>query len=270
MLHVFTLTWEGEGKLNKLLPTMIEVEKTMPGQIAWHIRDHGSKDNTLGYLKSQNLSWINAIDYKHNKENYSQGMNWLFENSGAKTSDYCLTLNNDISIQDPNSIKKMIDLLNKSPTIGVVGAKLNYPDGTLQHAGVLFHDNVRLPYHYKAKQKQKQEDCLNRYFPVVTGAVTLTTADLFNELKFDPKFIWCFDDVDFCIRAQAHCKRSVVYCGEAEIFHEESASLKKNPVNTLYKNHNCNLLHQKWMPFIEAAMKLNSKYKEDKNFAVIK
>ena len=40
--------------------------------------------------------------------------------------------------------------------------------------------------------------------------------------------------------------RKVVYCGETDIFHEESASLKKNPANRLFMQHNMNLLINKW------------------------
>jgi hypothetical protein len=40
--------------------------------------------------------------------------------------------------------------------------------------------------------------------------------------------------------------KKIIYCGKTDIFHEESASLKKNPTNKLFMNHNSNYLMQKW------------------------
>jgi hypothetical protein len=41
--------------------------------------------------------------------------------------------------------------------------------------------------------------------------------------------------------------KKIVYCGKTNIFHEESASLKKNPANKLFMPHNVNYLRTKWM-----------------------
>ena len=40
--------------------------------------------------------------------------------------------------------------------------------------------------------------------------------------------------------------KKVIYCGNTNIFHEESTSLKKNPANKLFMNHNANYLRNKW------------------------
>jgi GT2 family glycosyltransferase len=62
----------------------------------------------------------------------------------------------------------------------------------------------------------------------------------------DENYHWAFDDVDFCLSIKYNLNKQIVYCGKTNIFHEESASLKKNPVNKMFMGHNWNLLRSKW------------------------
>jgi GT2 family glycosyltransferase len=68
----------------------------------------------------------------------------------------------------------------------------------------------------------------------------LTTVSAFERVGgLNDSFSWAFDDVDYCMRVTSSSKlKKVAYCGNTEIYHEESASLKKNPVNKLYMNKN--------------------------------
>ena len=62
----------------------------------------------------------------------------------------------------------------------------------------------------------------------------------------DEGYHWAFDDVDLCLSIKYNMGKKIVYCGSTNIFHEESASLKKNQVNKLFLTHNLQHLFKKW------------------------
>lgn len=253
-LQIFTLNWNGEDKLKKLAPSLISALKNI--DYTWWIKDNASIDKSIDYLKSLENPNINIIPYKDNRQNYSEGMNFLFKEANPNDNDYVLTLNNDTYIAKDNSLKLMMDIIQKNPDVGAVGSRLLY-SGTneLQHAGVVFDKNALAPMHFRLKQKTDANAEKNRLFQVVTGAVTLTKAEYFRNVcttnksginGFDEKFNWAFDDVDFCLSIHYNLNKKIVYCGSTTIYHEESASLKKNPSNKLFMSHNLNHLRLKW------------------------
>lgn len=244
MLHILTLTWNGLAKLQTLKPTL---EASLANiNYTWHIRDNGSKDETLNTVKD----WENTQSYDigHNRDTFAQGMNYLFEKANPADDDFVLLLNNDVEFGDTTSISKMIDLHFKTKS-DVVGARLLYK-GTnkLQHAGVIFSDRYnRMPYHYLHQQECNKTSKQNRYFQSVTAAVCLVTVSSFKKVGgFDTAFRWAFDDTDLTLKINQLKANNIVYCGETNIFHEESASLKKNPVNKLFLDHNVQTFKQKW------------------------
>lgn len=253
MLHLLTLTWNASDKLSKLkeslLPALSDVEYT------WLIKDNASKDDTVKVASSWDGN-IKVIPYKDNRQNFSEGMNFLFAEAAPKDNDLVMLLNNDVVFNDKKSIKKMMDIIQKDRSVGVVGARLLYT-GTdqLQHAGVVFNNSYNMPMHFRSGEKSDSNAEKNREFQVVTGAVLLTKAEYFRNAclenksgisGMDEKYHWAFDDVDFCLSIKYGMDKKVVYCGETNIFHEESASLKKNPTNRLFMSHNTNHLSAKW------------------------
>jgi len=88
----------------------------------------------------------------------------------------------------------------------------------------------------------------------VTAALALTRGKEFGNIwtnkdgsrGMDEGFFWCFDDVDACLSIKYKQNKRVVYCGKTKIYHEESASLKKNPVNKLMSPHNVGYFRKKW------------------------
>lgn len=253
MLHLLTLTWNASDKLSKLkeslLPALSDVDYT------WLIKDNASKDDTVKVASSWDGN-IKVIPYKDNRQNFSEGMNFLFAEAAPKDNDLVMLLNNDVVFNDKKSIKKMMDIIQKDRSVGVVGARLLYT-GTdqLQHAGVVFNNSYNMPMHFRSGEKSDVNAEKNREFQVVTGAVLLTKAEYFRNAclenksgisGMDEKYHWAFDDVDFCLSIKYGMDKKIVYCGDTNIFHEESASLKKNPTNRLFMSHNTNHLSAKW------------------------
>lgn len=246
MLHILTLHWNKAPLLEQLKTTLLNNLQDIP--FVWSIKDNGSSDNSHALMESWNDNRIHAIKYPHNRDNFSQGMNFLFREANPKDDDLVLMLNNDIVFNDDKSIGKMIALLRNDPEAGLIGAKLNYADkpDTLQHCGVLFHPQHGLPYHYRSGVVEKERDRQNRLYPIVTGALALTRASVFRELMFNEKFHWAFEDCDFAMRITHHLRKKVIYCGGTSVSHEESASLKQNPVNKMFVNSNCQMFLGLW------------------------
>lgn len=247
-LHILTLNWNGLDKIKRLASTLDKaVENINSKSIVWQIRDNGSTDGSVEWLKNNirlNNIEINPLFISHNRDNFSQGVNSLWKRSQEEKADYILLLNNDVEFTDSKSLPEMFSIFNDSK-VGAVGARLLY-QGTnrLQHAGVIFGPRYgNMPYHFRHKEISDSNAQKNRYFQAVTAACCLIRGTAMRDL--DPNFRWSFEDIDLLLRIKQDGWK-IAYCGKTNIFHEESASLKKNPVNKLFMSHNVKLFKKKW------------------------
>jgi GT2 family glycosyltransferase len=253
MLYLLTLTWNAADKLAKLKQSLMPALNGL--DYTWLIKDNASVDDTVAMASSWGDK-VKVIPYKNNLQNFSAGMNFLFKEASPADNDLVMLLNNDVIFNDTSSIKNMVNIINRDSKVGVVGARLLYTDtDLLQHAGVVFHNKMHTPMHFRAKEKSDRNAEKNREFQVVTGAVALTKAEYFKNIcttnssgisGMDENYHWAFDDVDLCLAIKYNMGKKIIYCGQTNIFHEESASLKKNPANQLFAVHNINYLKTKW------------------------
>jgi GT2 family glycosyltransferase/tetratricopeptide (TPR) repeat protein len=151
-------------------------------------------------------------------------------NQGARaaSADVLVFCNNDV-VARPGWLPPLLAALDQ-PRVGVVGAKLLFPDGTLQHAGVgIFNDadgqgytdGVHFLYHQPAGHPLANRA---RELRAVTGAVMAVPKHLFFELGgFDEGYWNGCEDVDFCLRAGEAGYR-VWYEPSSVLVHQESAS----------------------------------------------
>lgn len=252
-LNIFTLTWNNQEKLTKLKETLLPALKDI--DYTWFIKDNNSKDDTVKIASTWGDN-IYVIPYKDNLQNFAAGMNYTFNVAKPNDNDLVLLLNNDVLFNDDKSIKNMIKIMKNDPEVGVVGARLLYTDtDKIQHGGVYFHVGSRMPLHFRVKEKTDIHAEKDRLFQVVTGAVLLTKAEYYKNVRpnnksnnpgMDEFYHWAFDDVDLCLSIKYNLNKKVVYCGSTNIFHEESATLKKNPANSLFMQHNVNYFKAKW------------------------
>ena len=253
MLKILTLTWNAIDKLSKLrnslTPSLAGID------YEWFIKDNKSKDDTVAVAGTWGDK-VTVVPYKDNSQNFAAGCNHLFDIASPQDDDLLMLLNNDVVFGDTHSISNMINIIKKDPTVGAVGARLIYTvTDNLQHAGVVFDNKYKLPTHFRVKNKADDLSIKNREFQAVTGAVLITKAVYFKniwnknasgKLGMDENYHWAFDDVDMCLSIKYGMNKKIVYCGNTNIFHEESASLKKNPANKLFLTHNINYLRNKW------------------------
>jgi GT2 family glycosyltransferase len=156
--------------------------------------------------------------------------NWSAINNAAVgkcAGELLLFMNNDIEARKPRWLDPLVGHA-LCPTVGAVGARLLYPDGSLQHGGVVFglgglagHVLRGLPGDrpgYGAMAVQTR-DC-----SAVTGACMMTRREVFEAVGgFDEKLSVSFNDVDFCLKLR-EAGYLVVYTPLTELVHHESRS----------------------------------------------
>ena len=139
-----------------------------------------------------------------------------------------LLLNNDIEIAAADWLKEMVSCLDY-PETGIVGARLLYPSGRLQHAGVIVGLGG-LAGHWYANAAQDASGPMNRLkvrqtLSAVTGACMLISRQCYARVgEFDETaFAIAYNDVDYCLRAAAAGLRTI-WTPFATLIHHESAS----------------------------------------------
>ncbi len=140
-----------------------------------------------------------------------------------------LHLNNDVNALERGWLEEMVGWFTLSD-VGVVGAKLVYPDKTLNHTGIVIGPYGGLadtPY-----AKVSERDIADvvwhsaaREVSAVTGACLLTRSDVYRKLGgFDEKSLSvAFNDVDYCLRVRGAGQR-VIYTPQAKLMHWGSAT----------------------------------------------
>ena len=158
--------------------------------------------------------------------NYSRLVNL---GSARADTPLLLHLNNDIEALSPGWLEDLAGWLSV-PGTGVAGAKLLYPDGTLNHAGIGLSRGDGLAH--VLFEKEPADDLGYLFLPhaarnvaAVTGACLLTRTDLYRQLHgFDEvKLQVAYNDVDYCLRAAAAGFRTV-WSPQAVLRHIGSAS----------------------------------------------
>jgi len=181
-------------------------------------------------------------------------------NLGARAASgkYLVFLNND-TIPHPGWLTELVKVADEHNDIGIVGSKLLFPDGTIQHAGVVIVKTPagklgnHLHWGYPGDFPPANQA---RDFQIVTAACMLIPRDLFFETgSFDERYINGMEDVDLCLKVRATGKR-VFYCPSSVLTHFES----KTEGRFDRVNDNETLFIQLW----------NDKIEEDKGNYLIK
>ena len=139
-----------------------------------------------------------------------------------------LHLNNDVNALERGWLEEMATWFLE-PDVGAVGAKLVYPEKTLNHTGIVIgpHGGLADTPFARANPAEVPVEwhAAAREVSAVTGACLLTRASLYRELNgFDERdFGVAYNDVDYCLRARAKGQR-VIYTPQAQLMHWGSAT----------------------------------------------
>ncbi len=156
--------------------------------------------------------------------------NWPALNNAAvlhSTGEVMVFLNNDIEATTPGWLDRLAAQALR-PEVGAVGARLLYPDGRLQHAGMVIGLGGAAGHVLAGLEGDRPGylglAVLTRECTAVTGACLATRRDVFDRLGgFDEELGLDFNDVDYCLRARQTGLR-VLYEPGAELVHYESPS----------------------------------------------
>jgi len=188
--------------------------------------DNGSVEaQTLAFFRRAERENIVRVLDETGPFNYSRLNNCA---AAQARGDLLVFLNNDTEIDDPDWLTEMIRHAVQ-PEVGAVGARLWYPDGTLQHGGVVLglggvagHAFPHIPRGHPGyfNRAMLQQNC-----SAVTGACMVLRKAVFEELGgFDEVNLGVtFNDIDFCLRLAERGYR-VAWTPYANLIHHESAS----------------------------------------------
>ena len=191
------------------------------------VENNSTTNEIFEYYKTiEQRENIRVVIWK-DKFNYS-----AINNFGVRyaNGEYLLFLNNDIEVIRENWLSEMLANVQRKE-VGIVGAKLLYPDNMVQHAGVIIgmggiagHPLSRHP----------ADDCgyfargiIQQNLNAVTAACMLTKKEVYEKVNgFEEKLAVAFNDIDLCLKVRK-AGYLIVYDSEALLYHHESISRGK-------------------------------------------
>ena len=168
------------------------------------VENNSTEKETFAYYEkiTARNSKVQVVYYKGNF-NFSAICNFGVQ---FATGNHILLLNNDVEFISENFVKEMLSYSQRSD-VGAVGAKLYYPDGYLQHAGVIIGINGSAGHSHKglADARNNTGDMYRlvttQNYLAVTGACLMVKTELYKKFPLDEEnFAVAYNDVDFCLR----------------------------------------------------------------------
>jgi GT2 family glycosyltransferase len=205
--------------------------------------DNASSDET-----AQALPLLDRIRFQRNPANHGFARAC---NQGAQMARgrYIVFLNNDT---EPRAgwLSAMVRVADASPEVAVVGNKLLFPDGTIQHAGVIFGYGVPFPitpFHAHYRRPAAAADTAVE-LRAVTAACMLIRPAVFSAVGgFDEGFVNGYEDVDLCLKV-AMTGAKIAYTPDSVVVHHESVSDGRFACD----GANIDRLNQRWLGQLES------------------
>ena len=203
------------------------------------VENNSALESTFEYYRHVQVTYNNVrVVYWPSEFNYSKINNFGADNA---CGEYLLLLNNDTEVIEGDWLNSMLGFCQRDD-VGIVGAKLLYPDDTIQHAGVAMLTCKSLadaggPVHVFCHLDSEDYGYMNRAafsqdVSIVTGACMLVKHSVFDSLGgLSERYAVAYNDVDFCLRARK-AGYLVVYDADAVLYHYESFSRGSDEVGT--------------------------------------
>ena len=199
-------------------------------ELEWIVVDNGSDQAELAELL---VAWRERLGVRMRWLSDSRPFNWSVLNNQAaqlSSAELLLFLNNDVEAARPGWLTAMAAQAMR-PVVGCVGAVLLYPDGAIQHAGVVVAMAGGAEHAYRHQNPShaihRGRSAFLSDWGAVTGACMMIKRELFERSGgFDPALPVEFNDIDFCLRLGTLGFRHVV-TPEAVLIHRECES--RNP-----------------------------------------
>jgi len=190
---------------------------------------------------------------------YNKPFNWSAINNYAVNyshGEVLLFLNNDTEVINGDWLERMLEHLQREE-VGIVGAKLYYPDNTIQHAGVVVGLGGVAGHSHKYFPRE-HSGYYGRLISVqnlsaVTGACMMVKRRVFEEVGgFDEEFPVAFNDIDFCLKVREK-GYLIVWTPYAELYHYESKTrgYEDTPEKQERFRREIERFQKKWKHFLE-------------------
>ena len=236
--NIVQVRWplNAQPKVSIIIPTMGNLELIKPCidsllkltayknyEVVMLDNSRGKNPEGIDYLRSKNFTVVEC----------NMPFNWArLNNIGVRhsTGELYLFLNDDIEIIDPEWLGEMVRQAVRSE-VGTVGALLLYPNGALQHTGVLLVNYGGGGIHLL--HKRMPSDAIYRHLHETTrevsantGACLMLSREKFEEINgFDEELAVVGNDVDLCLRLLDKGYRNI-WSAEVKLIHHESISRK--------------------------------------------
>ncbi len=188
------------------------------------VENNSTRATTFNYYKKLEKHNKIKIVYYKGEFNYSKINNFAIDQCKGK---YLLFLNNDTEVITPEWIEEMT-MFAQRDDVGAVGSKLLYPNGTIQHAGVVIglggiagHVNSGLPR--DADGYFSRLKLVNNFGAVTAACMMVKKDDFIKAGRFEESLEVAFNDIDLCVKMLRMHKYNV-YTPFCELFHYESKS----------------------------------------------
>ena len=231
-------------------------KQTRYGRFETLIVDNGSRDpRTLDLLATLHAQGAIRVVRDDRAFNYA-----ALNNLAARESrgEVLVLLNDDVEPISDDWLEEMVSHALR-PEVGAVGARLLYPDGTVQHAGIVLglygvagHLHRRLPARAAGYFSRPH---LIHEVSAVTAACMAVRRSVFDEVGgFDETNLpVSFNDVDFCLRLREKGYRNV-WTPYAELIHHESATRDRDdaPANRARSAAEADYMRRRWAAMLES------------------
>ncbi len=211
------VTWNGKDLLKRLLVSLDSVEWPDLHVI---VVDNASNDGTSNMMESE----YPGVEYIYLERNlgYSAAINRGIESSIARDDDYIWVFNNDVVVT-PDSLKKLVELMESDPCLGVAGPLvLDYRTGAVAHAGYrisMWTGRMRELSPLESGEPYEVDSAF--------GCSNLIRTEVIKQVgEFDPAYNVYFDETDFNVRVRQKGWK-VAMLPVAEVYHEESATMNR-------------------------------------------
>lgn len=227
--------WNNAALTRQCLTALAEVTDDVTYEVI--LVDNGSTDGVQDFLRTLG----GDVQVIRNEENlgFAKACN---QGARAARGEFLVFLNND-TIPLKGWLSALVEDIRAHADVAVVGSKLLFEDGSIQHAGVAFSRECLMPYHmYRGGRAEAACANRRRELQCVTAACMLVRRRVFEQVDgFDEGYRNGFEDVDLCLKIRKQAWK-IVYQPKSVLYHLES----KTPGRKIHELDNSQRLRERW------------------------
>jgi GT2 family glycosyltransferase len=251
MVSVIIPNKDEKESLQKCLKSILEKTEYDNYEILI-VENNSTKDETFAYYKEIDGKNGIRVLYWDSAFNYSAINNFAAREAKG---EYLLLLNNDTEVITKGWMKEMLSNCQRSE-VGMVGAKLYFPDDTIQHAGVIIGLGG-LADHAFVNMSRRRAGYMHRAsiqmnLSAVTAACAMVKRSVYEEVGgLEEELTVAFNDVDLCLKIVTAGYR-IVYDPYVELYHYESRSRGVDDEKNERHKNEVKYAQEKWKDFLNA------------------